>query len=280
MISSDVSDAEEELLNSSSDVIMESASDHLPSSSNRIQTSSTLAIQPFNSPKPSKIPSPPTIFLDSTLLTDVCEKIFKELNQLIQARNELIHKDDYEKQWNRLNERVNYILSALTSTCLDEQDLAQKKFQDWIKGVDNSLQEVKILRTWVQNPSSLRGREAADFIPNFVHPRSLDLFFLSSDNFQSASPNLEMIQRNAALEEKVKKLQKVLLEQKVLLLEYKDVIEAKLAEARTREEILIRSNEEFKQEMKLQQESLQKQQAKTNKLLKQILEMFSKQANP
>lgn len=91
MISSDVSDAEEELFNSSSDVIMESASDHLPTSSNSHQTSSTLAIQPFNSPKPSKIPSPPTIFLDSTLLTDVCEKIFKELNQLIQARNDLVH---------------------------------------------------------------------------------------------------------------------------------------------------------------------------------------------
>lgn len=105
----------------------------------------------------------------------------------------------------------------------------------------------------MQNPSSLRGREAADFIPNSVHPRSLDLSLLSSVNFQSASPNLELIQRNAALEERVKKLQKDLLEKKLLLLEYKDVTEAKLAEGRTREEILIRSNEEFKQEMKLQQ---------------------------
>lgn len=132
----------------------------------------------------------------------------------------------------------------------------------------------------MQNPSSLRGREAADFIPNSVHPRSLDLSLLSSVNFQSASPNLELIQRNAALEERVKKLQKDLLEKKLLLLEYKDVTEAKLAEGRTREEILIRSNEEFKQEMKLQQESLQKQQAETNKLLKQMMDMFSKQANP
>lgn len=169
-----------------------------------------------------------------------------ELNQLIQARNELIHPDDYEKQWNRLNDRVDYILSALKRTCLDEQDMAQKKFQDWLKGVDNSLQEVKILRTWVQNPPSLRGREATDFIPSSVHPRDLDLSFLSLVNLKSASPNLELVQRNAVLVKEVKKLQKDLLEQKALLLEYKHVTEVKLEEARSREEHLIRSNEDFK----------------------------------
>jgi hypothetical protein len=49
--------------------------------------------------------------------------------------------------------------------------------------------------------------------------------------------------------------------------------EAKLEEARVREENLIRSNEDFKKEMKQQAEE-------TNKLMKQMMEMFRKQAQP
>jgi len=63
----------------------------------------------------------------------------------------------------------------------------------------------------------------------------------------------------------------VLLDQKLLLLQYKTSTEAKLEEARVREENLLRSNEDFKKEMKQQQED-------TNKLLKQMMEMFQNQA--
>ena len=95
-----------------------------PNSTN-IQSSSNLDIVPTAPPKPTKIPSPPTIFLDSTLLMDVCENIAQELKKLIQARNDLIHKDSYEKQWSRLKERIDYIMYALQTTCCDAQDLAQ-----------------------------------------------------------------------------------------------------------------------------------------------------------
>jgi hypothetical protein len=76
---------------------------------------------------------------------------------------------------------------ALQTTCSDAQDLAQQKLQEWWKGIDNNLQEVKILRTWVQNPPSLRGREVTDFIPSSVHPRELDLTFLNNINLKIAS---------------------------------------------------------------------------------------------
>ena len=59
----------------------------------------------------------------------------------------MIHEDSYEKQWKRLKERVDFVLSELQRTCLDAQDSAQNKLQDWMKGVDNNLQEVKVLRT-------------------------------------------------------------------------------------------------------------------------------------
>jgi len=61
-------------------------------------SSSSLTIQ-LVSPAKTNVSSPPTLFLDSTILADVCENIFQELNNLVQARNNLIHEDIYEKQW-------------------------------------------------------------------------------------------------------------------------------------------------------------------------------------
>jgi len=68
-------------------------------------------------------------------------------------------------------------------------------------------------------------------------------------------------------------IRKELLEQKLLLIEYKSSTEAKLEQAKVREEKLIKSNEYFKREMKQQAEE-------TNKMMKQMMEMFQKQAQP
>jgi hypothetical protein len=125
----------------------------------------------------------------------------------------------------------------------------------------------------VQNPLCLRERNATDFIPTGVHPKELDLTWLNKINFKSASTSLELMQRNADLERENKKLKKELLEQKLLLLEYKSSTEAKLEEARVREEKLIKSNEDFKRDMKQQVEE-------RNKLMKQMMEMFQKEAQP
>jgi len=75
------------------------------------------------------------------------------------------------------------------------------------------------------------------------------------------------------MERENKQLRKELFDQKLLLLKYKTSIEAKLEEARLREENMLRSNEEFKKEIKQQQEE-------TDKLLKQMMEMFQNQAKP
>jgi len=82
-----------------------------------------------------------------------------------------------------------------------------------------------------------------------------------------------VLQRNAELENENRQLKKELLEQKLLLIEYKSSTKAKLEEARVREEKLIKSNDDFKKEMKQQAEE-------TNKMMKQMMEMFQKQAQP
>ena len=58
---------------------------------------------------------------------------------MVQARNNLIHEDSYEKQWKRLKEIVDYVLTELQRSYLDAQDSAQRKLQEWLKVVDNNL---------------------------------------------------------------------------------------------------------------------------------------------
>jgi len=166
-----------------------------------------------------------------------------------------------------LKERVDYVLTELQRSCLDAQDSAQSKLQVWLKGVDNNLQEVQVLRTWVRTPLCLRARNAIDFIPTGIHPRELNLNWLSKLNVNPFSIELALVQRNVDLEREKKQLRKELLDQKFLLLEYKTSTEAKLEEARVREENLIRSNEELKKEMKQQAEE-------TNRMMKQMMELL------
>ena len=97
--------------------------------------------------------------------------------------------------------------------------------------------------------------------------------WLTRMNVKQASPGLAVLQRNAELEQENRQLKKELLEQKLLLIEYKASTETKLEEARVREEKLIQSNEDFNREMKQQSEE-------TNKMMKQMMEMFQKQAQP
>ncbi|KEH34645.1 hypothetical protein MtrunA17_Chr3g0111121 [Medicago truncatula] len=88
-------------------------------------------------------------------------------------------------------------MSALKKTCVDAQDEAQLKFQNWLKGIDQDLKNVKVLRTCVQSLPCLRGRNPTDFISTGVHPRELDLTFLQKILLKSASTELELLQRNA-----------------------------------------------------------------------------------
>jgi len=61
---------------------------NIPSSSNQIgpQTITTFVLPP------------PTLLLDSTILKEVCENIFKDLNKLVNTRNNLLHEDNYVEE--------------------------------------------------------------------------------------------------------------------------------------------------------------------------------------
>jgi len=158
-------------------------------STNDQPSSSNLVIQIVASAK-TNVPSPPTLFLHSTILANVCDGIFQELNSLVQARNNLIHEDSYEKMWTRLKDIVEFVLSELQRSYFDAQELAQAKLQECLKGVVSNLDEIRILRTWVKNPLCL---EARSLIPSSIHPRELNLDWLNKINFKEASSELALL---------------------------------------------------------------------------------------
>ena len=123
----------------------------------------------------------------------MCEDITEKIIKLISSRNDLSHRESYDKQWRRLKERVENVMNALSSTCIEAQEQAKQKLQDWLNDIDENLKEVKILGTWARFSLSIRGREAIDFLPQYIHPKDLDLSFLTKVNLKSAAPDLALV---------------------------------------------------------------------------------------
>jgi len=88
-------------------------------STNDQPSSSNQAIQTCAPTRTTNVPSPPTLFLDSTILADVCENIFQELNKLVEARKNQVFEESYVKQWRRLRGRVYFVLSELQRSSFD-----------------------------------------------------------------------------------------------------------------------------------------------------------------
>jgi len=128
----EICNMEVEISNSSSTSVSDEPSEtNIPTIHTNDQPStSNLAIQACTPPRTTRVPSLPTLFLDSSIVADVCENIFQELNKLVQARNNLVHEDNYVKQWRRLRERVDFIIYELERSSLDAQDTAQNNLQD------------------------------------------------------------------------------------------------------------------------------------------------------
>jgi len=93
---------------------------------------------------------------------------------LVEARNNLVHEESYMKQWRRLRERVDFVLSEIQRSYFDAQDIAQNNLQDWLRGVVNNLQELAVNRTLAKTLLCLL---SIDAIPYGVHPRKLDMKF-------------------------------------------------------------------------------------------------------
>lgn len=166
-------------------------------------------------------------------------------------------------------------MTEFQKSSLEAHSNTKHSFNHWFKeDVVKSMEQVEIKRSQERSKLYISDTpvflDASGIISSSVHSENLNINWLTKLKVQTDSPILEKLKNDSVLEQENKKLKKDLLEQKLLLDEYKWQTEAKREEARIREENLIRSNDAFKEEMKQEAET-------TNKMLK---EMFQKQAKP
>jgi len=92
------------------------------------------------------VSSPLTLLLDSIILKEVCENIFKDLNTLVKFRSNLIHNQDYVSAWTSFRKRVVDMMCELQKLCLDAHDKALVELRDWFKEVAQNMEEININR--------------------------------------------------------------------------------------------------------------------------------------
>ena len=114
--------------------------------------------------------------------------------------------------------------------------------------------------------------DSSSIISSSVHFENPDFKWLTKLKIQNSSaPILDKLKDDPVLEKENKELKKALFEHKVLVSELQRKMLDQQEQARIREENLIKSNNEFREEMK-------KQSEKTN--IQDLMEMVKKQARP
>lgn len=121
----------------------------------------------------------PTLLLDSSILKEVCENIFKDLNKLVKTISNFLHKEDYVNEWTKLRERVDFVMCELQKTSLEAHDKALKTLNEWFTKVVKNMEEVYVNRN--QEKSKLYISETPIF---------LDASSIITSSVQSKNPDL------------------------------------------------------------------------------------------
>jgi len=169
-------------------------------------------------------------------------------------------------------------MCELQKLSLEAHDKALLDLQQWFQGVTMNLEEVEL------NKSLEKSRLYLSDTPMYMDASSIILSSVLSDNpdfswltklkiWTSDAPILKKVEDDPVLEKENKELKKFLFEHKVLVAELQRKMLDQQEQTRIREENLIKSNNEFKEEMK-------KQLEKTNSLVQDLMDMMKKQAKP
>jgi len=116
--------------------ITETLHSYTPSSSNQI----------IPQPITTNVSPPLALLLDSVLLKEVCENIFEDLNKLVKARRNFVHKENYEEKCIALRERVDTVMCELQKLSLEAHNQSINTLNNWFKDVVSSMEEVEINR--------------------------------------------------------------------------------------------------------------------------------------
>jgi len=222
--------------------------------STTLSSSSNLACTPTQT---SDITFPPTLLLDYIILKEACENIFKDLNKLVKTRNNFIHEGEYVNEWTSLRKRVDYMMCELQKLSLEAHDKGHADLQQWFQGVTMNLEEIELNRTLENSKLYLSDTpmylDASTIVSSSVHSENPDIIWLTKLKVQTSdAPILEKLKDDPVLEKENKELKKAFFEHKVMVAELQRKMLDQQEQARIREENLIKSNNEFKEEMKKQ----------------------------
>ena len=205
-------------------------------------------------------------------------RISKDLNKLIKTRNNLVHEEDYVSNWTSLRSRVDYMMCKLQKLSLEAHDKALLDLQQWFQGVTVNLEKVELNRSLEKSRLYLSDipmyMGASSIILSSVLSENPDFRWLTKLKIQNSDASiLKKLQDDPVLENEKKELKKALFEQKVLVAELQRKIIAQQEEAKIREENLLKSYNDLKEDM-------QKQLETTNSLIRDLMEMVQNQAKP
>jgi len=196
----------------------------------------------------------------------------------VKTRNNYIHEKDYVSEWTSLRNIVEYMMCELHKLSLEAHDKALLDLQQWFKGVTVNMEEIELNKTLEKSRMYLSNTpmylDASSIISSSVHSENPYFRWLTELKIQTSdAPILKKLKDDPVLEKENKELKKALFEHKVLVSELQRKMLDQQEQTRIWEENLIKSNNEFKEEMK-------KQSEKTNNLIQDLMEIVKKQAKP
>jgi len=186
-----------------------------------------------------------------------------------------VHEKDYVSEWTTLRSRVNYMMCELHKLSLKAHDKALLDPHKWFHGVTVNMDEVEIKRSQERRRLYLSDTpmylDASSIISSSVQSDNPDFRWLTKLKVQTSdAPILEKLQDDPILKKENKELKKALFEHKITIDEFQRKLIAQQEEAKFREENLIKSSKEFKEEMKKQSET-------TNSLIRDLMDMVQEQ---
>jgi len=170
------------------------------------------------------------------------------------------------------------MMCELQKLSLEAHDKALLDLQQWFQGVTVNLEEVELNRSLEKNKLYLSDTpkylDDSSIIFSSVQFENPDFKWLTKLKIQTSDSSiLKKLEDDPVLKKENKEMKKALFEHKVLVADLQRKMLDQQEQARIREENLIKSNNEFKEEMK-------KQSEKTNNLIQDLMDMMKKQAKP
>jgi len=164
-------------------------------------------------------------------------------------------------------------MCELQKLSLEAHNQALNTLKDWFKGVVESMEEVEVNKNQEKSKMYISNTpmymDASSIISACVHSENPDFRWLTKLKIQSDAPILKKLKNDSEQEKKIKKLEKDLLEQRLMYAELQRKMIIQQEEANAREEAQARGYNELKEVMQKQSD-----------MMMQMMEMMKNQDKP